>query len=170
MASLAKWFSVLYKLSGSGFESSCSHPTFVVICEPSHGFSDYNTSLLASIICHPQKIILVQRTIPTKRFSEPWLNQECKRAVQKNVRQYQVLTQAKKQEGWLKFQEAGNAVSTLNNTYSSYMKQNFTENDDSKKKKKFHSFTKAKRSDILGVSPLVQSEGVTQILMIKKLL
>ena len=43
------------------------------------------------------------------------------------------------------------------------MKQNFIENDDSKKNKKFYSFIKTKRYDIVGVSPLVDSEGVTHI-------
>ena len=43
------------------------------------------------------------------------------------------------------------------------MKQNFIENNDSKKNKKFYSFIKAKRSDIGGVSRVVDSEGVTYI-------
>ena len=43
------------------------------------------------------------------------------------------------------------------------MKQDFTENDDSKKSKKFYSFIKAKRSDIVGVSLLVDLEDVTYI-------
>ena len=40
------------------------------------------------------------------------------------------------------------------------MKQNFTENHDSKMNKKFYSFIIAKRSDIVGFSPLVDSEYV----------
>ena len=55
-----------------------------------------------------------------------------------------------------------NARPTCNKAQNIYVKQNFTENDGSKKNKKFYSFIKAKRSDILGVSPLVDS-GVTRI-------
>ena len=110
-------------------------PTFAVNCKPSHGFCDHDTSILASIFCHPKNIKPVQRKkncwsradidslrteirngmnnirtetietpitnlwnkfknailiaqkhhIPTKitskRFSQPWFNQECKQAV-----------------------------------------------------------------------------------------
>ena len=186
-------------------------PTFVVTCEPSPGFSEHDTSILAqhhlsstknktstmedklleqsryrlsknwskkygmnNIIRTETietnlwnkfknvKLIAQKHHTPTKitskRFSQPWLNQECKWAVQKKVRQYWVFKQTKKQE-----EAARNARSTCNNAYNTYVKQNFTENDDSKKTKKLYSFIKAKRSDIVGVSPLVDSEGVTHI-------
>ena len=52
---------------------------------------------------------------------------------------------------------------TIMLTQNTYVKQNFIENNDSKKNKKFYSFIKAKRSDIGGVSRVVDSEGVTYI-------
>ena len=52
----------------------------------------------------------------------------------KNVRRYRVFKRTKKQEDWQNFQKAvRNARSTCNNVYNTYVKQNFTENDDNKK-------------------------------------
>ena len=72
--------------------------------------------------------------ITSKRFSQPWFNQACKRVVRKKVRRNRVFKRTKKQEDWQNFQEAArNARSTCNNAYKTYVKQDFTENDDSKR-------------------------------------
>ena len=41
-----------------------NRPTFVDNCLPQPGFGDHDTSILADILCHPQKIKPTQRTIP----------------------------------------------------------------------------------------------------------
>ena len=41
-----------------------NRPIFVDNCLPQPGFGDYDTSILADILCHPQKIKPTQRTIP----------------------------------------------------------------------------------------------------------
>ena len=40
-----------------------NRPTFVINCEPVPGISDHDTSVLADIICHPQKIKPIRRKI-----------------------------------------------------------------------------------------------------------
>ena len=105
----------------------------------------------------------VPTKMSSKRFSQPWFNQACKRAVRKKVRRYRVFKRTKNHNDWIKFQEeAKKARKTCNENYNAYVKRNFTENDDDKNSKKFYSFIKAKRSDIVGVSPLIDSDGVTQ--------
>ena len=52
----------------------------------------------------------------------------------KKVSRCRVFNRTKKREDWQNFQKAAvNARSTCNNAYRTYVKQNFTENDDSKK-------------------------------------
>ena len=41
-----------------------NRPTFVDNCLPQPGFGNHDTSILADILCHPQKIKPTQRTIP----------------------------------------------------------------------------------------------------------
>ena len=109
-----------------------------------------------------------EKHVPTKmtskRFNQPWFTQECKRTIRKKIRRYKVFKQTKRQSDWQIFQEASkSARKTCNNAYHTYIKQNFCDNPNKENNKKFYSFIKAKRSDTIGVSPLVDPTGVTQI-------
>ena len=51
----------------------------------------------------------------------------------------------------------------MHKVYNPYIKQNFTECDDYGSNKKFFSFIKSKRSDIVGVPPLKDADGITHV-------
>jgi len=192
-----------------------NRPGLTESCEPTPGFGDHDTAIIADIFCHPQKIKPVQRKVhlwrranidslqrdiktnidkfcststsdssintlwcnfksiivkaqekhvPTKntskRYNQPWFNQDCKKAVRKKVRRYRVFKRTKLDKDWSNYKQAAKAAQkTCRDTYNNYIKDNIIE--DKGHSKKFFSFIKSKRTDICGVSPLVDNNNVT---------
>ena len=48
----------------------------------------------------------VPSKLTSKRYSQPWFNQQCKRLVRKKVRHYKLFKRTKLNSDWIKYQEA----------------------------------------------------------------
>ena len=108
----------------------------------------------------------VPSKITSKRFNQPWFNRECKRKIRKKARRYKLYKRTKLETDWVKYQEAARcAKKSCTNAYNTYIKETVTENGD--KNKKFFSFIKSKRTDISGVSSLIDENNktVTKVFM-----
>ena len=104
-----------------------------------------------------------EKHVPTKttskRFNQPWFNTACKRAVRKKKRRYKVFQRTHLKRDWSRFQGAAkDARKTCQNAYNDYLKKNIYQ--DKGHSKKFFAFVKSKRTDLCGVSPLVDSKNV----------
>ena len=102
------------------------------------------------------------KNVPTKmtstRYSQPWFNRECKRAVRKRVRRHRVYKRTNLDKDWEKYQAAAKAArKTCNDAYNTYIKNNVI-NEKKKNSKQFFSFIKSKRTNIVGVSPLIDND------------
>ena len=109
-----------------------------------------------------------QQYVPTKttskRSNQPWFNHECKHEVCKKVRRYRVFKRTNLPKDWLNFQRAAKTCRlTCIKVYNTYIKQNFTDCADYGSNKKFFSFIKFKQSDIIGVPPLKNADGITHV-------
>ena len=98
---------------------------------------------------------------PTKmtstRYSQPWFNRDCKRSVSKKNRCYRVFKRTKLDKDWEKYKDAAKtARKTCNDSHNTFIKDKIIENDD-KNNKRFFSFVKSKKTDIMGVSPLLDN-------------
>ena len=95
----------------------------------------------------------------TKRFNQPWFNTTCKRAVRKKKRRYRVFQRTHLERDWTRFQAAAkDARKTCQNVYYDYLKKNIYQ--EKGHSKKFFAFVKSKRTDLCGVSPLVDDKNV----------
>ena len=104
-----------------------------------------------------------EKHVPTKttskRFNQPWFNAACKRVVRKKKRRYKVFQRTRLERDWSRFQGAAkDARKTCQNAYNDYLKKNIYQ--DKGHSKKFFAFVKSKRTDLCGVSPLVDSKNV----------
>ena len=192
-----------------------NRPGLIKNCEPTPGFGDHDTAIIADIFCHPQKIKPIQRkvhvwkradlealhkdvkdemdkfttaestetpinnlwtrfkdiilnaqnkNVPTKmtstRYSQPWFDRDCKRSVRKKNRRYRVFKRTKLDKDWEKYKDAAKtARKTCNNAHNTFIKDKIIENGD-KNNKRFFSFVKAKKTDIMGVSPLLDNGAI----------
>ena len=100
----------------------------------------------------------VPSKVTSKRFNQPWFNQECRRAVRMKIRRYRVYKRHKLKGDWIKFQEAAKQCRKVCNA----TKTNFITTSIDGNKKKLFKFIKSKRRDISGVSPLLDKQGVVQ--------
>ena len=187
-----------------------NRPGLIKNIEPTSGFGDHDTAIVADILCHPQKIKPIRRKVniwkradletlkkdvsegmselitsettdspinhlwlrfkdillksqskhvPTKmtstRYSQPWFNRDCKRSVRKKDRRYRVYKRTRLDKDWDKYKDAAkNARKTCTHAYNNFIKENVIDDED-KNNKRFFSFVKSKKSDIMGVSPLL---------------
>ena len=137
------------------------------ITEGIHNFCATNTTVTDIDKCWEtfKQIILnaQDKHVPTKttsqRFNQPWFNVVCKKAIRKKSRRYRVYKRTKLDQDWKRYQQAAKfARKTCQNVYNTYIKENIC--DDKKNSKKFFSFVKSKRTDICGVSPLLDENNI----------
>ena len=119
---------------------------------PNSLWKDIKT-LIDSALHHP-----APTKMTSKRFNQPWFNQECRRAVRKKIRRYKAYKRYRLKNDWTKFQEAARQCKTIcNNTKTRYIKTSIDGN-----KKKLFRLIKSKRRDISDVSPLLDKHGNIQ--------
>ena len=99
--------------------------------------------------------------VPSKytstRYSQPWFNINCKRAVRKKARRFRVYKRTNLPKDYEKYKIAQKeARLKCREAYHKFIKENVLENDG--KSKKLFSLIKSKKSDVIGVSPL-QDKG-----------
>ena len=99
--------------------------------------------------------------VPSKytstRYSQPWFNINCKRAVRKKARRFRVYKRTNLPKDYEKYKIAQKeARLKCREAYHKFIKENVLENDG--KSKKLSSLIKSKKSDVIGVSPL-QDKG-----------
>ena len=90
--------------------------------------------------------------VPTKmtssRYTQPWFNNDCKRATRKKKRRYRVYKRTKLDKDYDKYIRAEKeARKTCDNAYNNYIQDNIL--SDKKNTKKFFSFIKAKKTIIV---------------------
>ncbi|XP_066911983.1 uncharacterized protein [Clytia hemisphaerica] len=113
-----------------------------------------------NIIINAQKIHVPTKST-SKRFHQPWFNRLCKRALFKKKRLYRCYKATRNPSDWKRYIEAKKkARKTCETIKNAYIKDSIT-SDDGKKNKKLFSYIKSTRNDVIGVSPLVDSNNVT---------
>lgn len=130
--------------------------------------SNHNTPIndlwcsFKDIIINAQNAHVPKKTT-SKRFHQPWFNRVCQRAVRKKKRSYRQYKETKNRTDWENYIKSEKAArKTCEQIKNSYIKNNII-NSDGKKNKNLFSYIKSKRNEVIGVSPLVDSNNVTQI-------
>jgi len=122
--------------------------------------TDINTSwsTFKQIVSKAQEKHVPTKTT-SKRFNQPWFNLVCKRAVRKKKSRYRVYKRTHSDRDWSRYQDAAkNARKTCQRVYNDYIKEDICK--EKGHSKKFFTFIKSKRTNICGVSPLVDSKGI----------
>ena len=108
-----------------------------------------------------------KENVPTKttskRFNQPWFNRECKIAVRRKKRKHSIYKQTKNSRDEHNFKEgAKKARDICNKARRSYIKSAIEQDENGQKSKKLFTFIKHKKTDITGVSPLLDEQGTIQ--------
>ena len=132
--------------------------------------SSYSTETPIQTLWEKFKLIILNaqtNNVPTKltskRFNQPWFNRECKIAVRKKYRKFIIYKISKQDEDLEKYKEAAKGARVAcNSARNKYIKSAIHEDESGQKSKKLFTFIKHKRTDVSGVSPLLDRNGIVQ--------
>jgi len=105
--------------------------------------------------------------VPTKltstRYNQPWFNRDCKIAIRRKNRKHKIYKNSNIEADQMKYKKAAKeARIQCNKARNEYIKHTLYEEKPAQKNKKLFTYIKHKRTDITGVSPLLDHKSIIQ--------